>query len=262
MTRARREVTVIVPTLREVENLPSLLDRLEGVRDRADLDLEVLIMDDRSRDGSVEYVGRRGASWIRVVERSSEPGLSRAVLDGFELARKDSIVVMDADLSHPPEAIPQLLARLEEGDELAIGSRFVAGGSVDVSWGLGRRLTSRVAKLLARPLTGVTDPGTGFFAFHRSLLARADALRPIGFKIGLELIVKARCRRVGEVPIHFADRTSGKSKLTARQSLDYLRHLRRLYLYQLRARWRRRGWPGGGSARRPPPAAGRPTRGS
>lgn len=262
MSGAGRGVTVIVPTLREVEGLPSLLDRLERVRVDADLDLEVLIMDDRSRDGSVEYVQRRSAAWARIVERLSDPGLSRAVLEGFELARRDFIVVMDADLSHPPEVIPELLARLDEGDEMAIGSRFVAGSSVDASWGLGRRLTARVAKLLARPLTGVRDPGAGFFAFHRSLLARADPLRPIGFRIALELIVKARCQRVAEVPIHFANRTSGRSKLTAQQSLYYLRHLRRLYLYKLRTRSRRRERPGGGSAKRHPPAGRRPARGS
>ncbi|MGH9465322.1 MAG: polyprenol monophosphomannose synthase [Thermoanaerobaculia bacterium] len=238
MTHVRRGVTVVVPTLYEVENLPSLVDRLEGLRQRAGLDLELLLMDDRSRDGSVEYVRGLGAPWVRIIERAADPGLSAAVVDGFRRAQGDYIVVMDADLSHPPEAIPQLLAKLDEGDELVIGSRFVRGGSVAESWGSGRRLLSLVARLLARPLVGLRDPTAGFFAFHRSLLARVEALDPIGFKIGLELIVKARCRRVGEVPIHFADRAAGKSKLGAGEVLGYLRHLRRLYAYRLRVRSR------------------------
>ncbi len=230
--------TVIVPTLREAASLPALLDRLGEVRDAARLDLEVLIMDDGSRDGTVELVERRGASWVRVVERASDPGLAAAVLDGFRLARRESIVVMDADLSHPPEAIPDLLARLDSGDDFAIGSRFTAGASVAASWGLGRRLLSWVARLLARPLAPASDPLAGFFACRRSLLDRADALRPIGFKVGLELIVKTRCRRVGEVPIPFAERRAGRSKLTAREGTNYLRHLGRLYAYRLRARRR------------------------
>lgn len=231
-----RGVTVVVPTLREAASLPALLDRLDGVRQAARLDLEVLIMDDRSRDGTVEVVERRGTPWVRVIERSSDPGLAAAVLDGFRLARWDSIVVMDADLSHPPEAISALLARLDGDDEFAIGSRFAPGASVAASWGLGRWILSRAARLLARPLAPVSDPLAGFFACHRSLLDRADALRPIGFKIGLELMVRAGCRRVGEVPIHFAERRAGRSKLTAREGINYLRHLGRLYAYRLRAR--------------------------
>lgn len=238
---AERGVTVVVPTFHEAQCLPSLLDRLGRLRAEERLDLEVLLMDDRSRDGSAELVRGLGAPWVRFVERSSDPGLSAAVLDGFALATHPVVVVMDADLSHPPEAIPALLVKLEQGEDLVLGSRFVPGASVDGSWGRRRRLVSALARVLARPLTPVRDPGAGFLAFRRSLLERIDPLRPIGFKVGLELLVKARGARVAEVPIRFTDRSAGASKLGPKAQADYLRHLLRLYRYRLgRGRRRRR----------------------
>jgi dolichol-phosphate mannosyltransferase len=99
-------------------------------------------------------------------------------------------------------------------------------------WGLLRWLNSRAATLLARPFTSIKDPMSGFFALRRSTLAGADALNPVGYKIGLELLVKCRCSHIAEVPIAFADRLHGESKLTLREQLRYLRHIRRLFIYR------------------------------
>jgi dolichol-phosphate mannosyltransferase len=231
-------VSVIVPTYREVENIPLLVERVESVARQSGLDLELLIVDDASDDGTPEAVTSMAkGDWLRLVRRSGERSLSGAVLDGLKLARSENLVVMDADLSHPPEAIPSLVAPLQEGTaDFVIGSRFVAGGSIDQSWSALRRLNSWAARVLARPVTAVADPTSGFFALRRESFLSADPIDPIGYKIGLELLVKCGCSRVREVPIHFQDRQQGLTKLGWRQQVEYLEHLRRLIAY----RWRNR----------------------
>jgi dolichol-phosphate mannosyltransferase len=139
---------------------------------------------------------------------------------------------MDADLSHPPAKIPDLLAALQAGAEMAVGSRFAAGGTTDDAWGLFRWLNSRIATALARPLTPIADPMSGFFALRRSTFLAGRELNPVGYKIGLELLVKCRCQLVAEIPIHFTDRVLGESKLTLKEQLRYLQHLRRLYIFK------------------------------
>jgi dolichol-phosphate mannosyltransferase len=137
---------------------------------------------------------------------------------------------MDADLQHPPERLPALLSALEDGVEVALGSRYTAGGTTASRWGLFRWINSRVATLLARPFAGGTrDPMSGFFALRRETFERAQRLTPLGYKIGLELMCKCRVKRVAEVPIHFGERAGGESKLTVKQQFKYLEHLSRLY---------------------------------
>lgn len=231
-TRQRVAVAIVVPTYREAESLPHLIDRVARVRETSGLDIEMLIMDDDSRDGSVELVAARPESWVQIVVRTTDRGLSPAVLDGLRRARADILVCMDADLSHPPEALPGMLHKLEQGADFVVGSRYASGGTTSDDWGFFRWLNSRVATLLARPLTNVLDPMAGFFALRRSTFESGREMNPIGYKIGLELIVKCGCERVVEVPIHFEDRRFGESKLTFKQQLLYLRHLRRLYIFK------------------------------
>jgi dolichol-phosphate mannosyltransferase len=227
----RPTVSVVVPTYREAENIPHLVERLSAVRDGG-LDLELWLMDDDSGDGTEEVVRSLALPWVHLVVRKADRGLSQAVLDGLRRSTRDVLVVMDADLSHPPEKIPEMLAALADGAEFVVGSRFVEGGSTDDDWGLLRWLNSRVATLLALPLTSIQDPMSGFFALRRSTFAAGRDFSPVGYKIGLELIIKCHCRLVAEVPIHFADRRLGKSKLTLKEQLKYLKHIRRLYNYK------------------------------
>lgn len=234
-TERSKRVTVVVPTYKEAENLPHLISRLAKVRQEHGLDMDVLIMDDDSQDGSAELVASRPEEWVKIVVRTKNRGLSPSVLDGMRRATGDVLLCMDADLSHPPEAIPQMLGKLDEGADFVIGSRYVRGGSTSDDWGFLRWLNSRVATLLARPLTNARDPMAGFFALRRTTFAAGRAFNPVGYKIGLELIVKCGCERVVEVPIHFEDRQLGKSKLTMRQQLLYVRHLRRLYTFKFGA---------------------------
>lgn len=223
-------ISVIVPTYREAENLPFLIGRLADLRHNNKMDLELLIMDDDSRDGTEELIAGLGETWIRLFTRTTDRGLSRAVCHGLKHARGDVIVVMDADLSHPPESIPALVEALMAGNDFALGSRYVEGGSTSENWGVFRWLNSKVATLLAMPFTNVRDPMSGFFALLRTTYERAeDCLDPIGYKIALELIVKCECERVKEIPFHFADRKFGKSKLSLREKARYIKHVKRLF---------------------------------
>ena len=228
----RPRITIVVPTYQEAESLPHLIERVARVREQHAFDIDLLIMDDDSQDGSVELIAARRESWVQIVVRKQQRGLSPAVLDGLTRARGDVLVCMDADLSHPPECLPKMLRKLEEGADLVVGSRYVKGGTTADNWGLLRWLNSRVATAMARPLTSIRDPMAGFFALRRKTFARGRDFNPIGYKIGLELLVKCRCERVVEVPIHFENRRFGESKLTFRQQLLYLQHLRRLYIYK------------------------------
>ena len=225
-------VTVVVPTYREVENIPHLVTRLQNVRASSGLDLELLLMDDNSKDGSAQLVDSLALPWVRMVTRRANRGLSYAVLDGLTLSQRDLLVVMDADLSHPPEKIPEMVAAIENGCDIVVGSRFAEGGSTADDWGLLRWFNSRVATLLAFPLTKVSDPMSGFFAMRRSTFEAGRDFNPIGYKILLELIIKCRCRLAMDIPIHFDDRRFGESKLSFREQLRYVQHLRRLYTYK------------------------------
>ena len=230
--RIRSGISIIVPTYREAENIPLLLARIDDLRAAHDLTLEVLFMDDDSQDGSAEAVAASGFDWARLITRTTDRGLSPAVIDGFRAAQYPVLVCMDCDLSHPPEVIPQMVLALKAGQQMVVGSRYVPGGSTDDDWGLLRWVNSLVATVLARPLTSVRDPMSGFFSLYKADFDRAEDLSPVGYKIALELIVKCGFENVGEVPIHFSDRVHGESKLTLSEQLKYLKHLRRLYIHR------------------------------
>jgi dolichol-phosphate mannosyltransferase len=229
---ASLELSVIVPTYREAESLPHLLPRLLATIQQLGLPAEVLIMDDQSNDGSSEFVQSFGADEVQIVVRSGKRGLSPAVVDGFRRARGHYLVCIDADLSHPPETIPAMLDKLSAGADFVIGSRYVEGGSTEADWGLFRQLNSSIATWMARPFTSVKDPMSGFIALTRERFNQAQELNPVGYKIGLELLVKCGCQRVEEVPIHFANRMAGESKLGLKEQLRYIQHLRRLFVFR------------------------------
>jgi dolichol-phosphate mannosyltransferase len=221
-------VSIVVPTYNESENLTLLAERVFGTLPSAST--ELLIVDDNSPDHTAlaarELAGRFP---IRCLVRTTDRGLAPAVVHGLQQSRGRVAVVMDADLSHPPESIPALLKCLDDPQtQMAIGSRFVRGGRVDLHWPTHRRVISLLGRLLARPLTPVRDMVAGFFAVRPAEID-FDRLSPIGYKIALELIVRQSWTRVVEVPITFTDRHAGRTKLTAAEQLRYLRHLGRLY---------------------------------
>lgn len=224
------QVSIVVPTLNEAENLPELARRIDAAM--GSRGYEIVIVDDASGDDTPHRCDELSQRYpLRLIVRDApRNGLGGAVLEGLDRARGSVLVVMDADLQHPPEKIPELLSALDAGADFALGSRYMAGGSTSQTWGLARRINSTLATWLARPFSGrVHDPMSGFFALRRDTLLRADRLMPLGYKIGLELMCKCRARAVVEVPIHFARREHGRSKLSLREQFRYLEHLSRLY---------------------------------
>jgi len=229
----RPTLSVVVPTYREAGNLAQLIDRLFAATRAAGVHAELLIVDDDSQDGSEQIVAGMAARYpVRILVRAGRRGLSSAVVDGFDRARGRFLLCMDADLSHPPEKVPVLVERLASGQhDFAIGSRYVGGGRISADWPVWRRINSWLATAPARLLVPVRDPLSGFFCLSRDTYQRARGrIRPIGYKIGLELMVKCRCRRIAEEPIVFEERQAGRSKLAGRQRLEYAWHLLRLYL--------------------------------
>lgn len=229
------DVTVVIPTYCEADNLPVLVPRIAGAAAAAGIRVEILIVDDNSPDETSARCASLAAQHpVRLLVRKTERGLASAVVHGMRHAAGDVLVVMDADLSHPPEKIPALVAAVQDGADFAIGSRYTSGGATAEDWGLGRWINSKVATLLARPLCRAADPMAGFFALRKRAFAACEgSLDPVGYKIGLELLVKAGCRRVVEIPIEFRNRLHGTSKLTLREQVNYVRHLKRLYEFKL-----------------------------
>jgi dolichol-phosphate mannosyltransferase len=223
----------VIPALNEAPNLSPLLEQIAAALAQREGGYEVIIVDDNSRDNTKEVAAELATRYpLRLIVREQPTnGLSGAVLHGIAEARGEYLLVMDADLQHPPAKILELLAPLERGEaDFVVGSRYVPGGSTGEKWGLFRKINSRVATLLARPFAGnTTDPMSGFFALKRSTYARAQRLTPLGYKIALELMCKSRVENVKEIPIHFAERTRGESKLTLKEQFRYLEHLSRLY---------------------------------
>ena len=228
-----RGVSIVAPTFREAANIPALVSRVASAMEADGAEWELILCDDDSGDGSEDVANALGEQLpVRIHVRRNQPrDLSLAVLEGFRRARFDRLVVMDADLSHPPEQIPELLAALDSDTDMAVGSRYAAGGEIDDAWSRYRSLNSRVATWLARPLASCADPMSGFFALDRRSLPDPRRLHPTGFKIGLELMVRGKLK-VREVPIRFDDRQKGSSKLNWRQQVAFLRHLHRLYLFR------------------------------
>jgi dolichol-phosphate mannosyltransferase len=206
-------VAIIIPTLNEAENVGPLLAQIGAAAAPIS---EIIFVDDGSIDGTRERIRALSATHpVRLVERDlAARGLAGAILAGAESSRAEVLVVMDADLSHPPEKIPALLEPVLRGEaDLVIGSRYISGGATP-GWPFWRRVISRTASALAYPLTGVRDSMCGFFAIRREYLLRL-APTATGFKIAFETIVRGgRTLRVREVPIVFRDRIRGKSKMS------------------------------------------------
>ena len=225
------KVTIIVPTLNEADNIDLLLERILTIRRSRNLDLDVLFVDSASTDGTCDRI----RDWqkrepVRLLRYDVNMGLAGAVLAGAKSTDATFVLVMDADLSHPPEDIPKLLQPLFDGThDMVIGSRYIAGGSVP-DWPFSRKLCSRVATLPALFFCRVKDPLAGFFAVQRQRLAEISDAVP-GFKIGLAVLAEyGKDLRVTEIPIEFRDRDYGQSKMNYRVAFDYLKQLSNLTL--------------------------------
>lgn len=228
------DISIVIPTYNESENLPILIDRIVKVLEKSGIEGQIIVVDDDSPDKTWEIAQELKNSYenIEVLRRQDKRGLSSAVLDGFAMSESSILGVMDADLSHPPEKIPELVEPIicREAD-ITIGSRYIDEGGIE-KWPFLRKLSSKLATLAASKLTSVKDPMSGFFFLRRDVIESAK-LDPKGFKIGLEILVRGKYENVIEIPIKFRDRLYGETKLSRNVIIDYLIHVTRLYIYKI-----------------------------
>jgi len=224
---------MVVPTYNERDRLEELVTAVFGAAEARGVPLEMVIVDDNSPDGTGALADALSERFqLKVVHRAGKLGLGTAVVEGFAAASADIVGVMDADFSHPPALVPDLLeAFVTTQADVVVGSRYIPGGSTP-DWPWRRRLLSRAACLLARGLSPIRDAASGFFLIRREI-ARGTTIKAGGFKICLELIVRSGASRLVEVPYRFDDRELGDSKMSTREAAGYLFQLRDLYWLRL-----------------------------
>lgn len=223
-------ISIILPTYNERENIKKIVNEIFSIVKN---NLEVIIVDDNSPDGTGVIAEELAKKYnIKVIHRPKRLGLSPAVIEGFKVAKGSIIGVMDADLSHPSDLIPQMISLLKnDAADIIVGSRYSMGGSVE-TWSSSRKFISKGATFLAKCLVDVQDPMSGFF-FMKKAIIKNVSLNSKGYKILLEILVKGDYQKVIELPYTFRGRDIGKSKLNTKEYLKYLNDWVRLLYYKL-----------------------------
>ena len=221
-----KALSIVIPTYNEGENIVPLVERIHNALSA--YDYEILFVDDDSKDGTADTIEKLSESYpVKVAVRKNERGLASAVVHGILNTTGQKVLVMDADLQHPPEVLPSLIKAAEDGADIVVGSRYVEGGGCQ-EWGLFRKLVSRVSTIIAHvflpPTRPVKDPMSGFFMFDRKVVENAK-LQPRGYKILLEILMEGTFSKAVEVPFTFVTRDEGESKLDTKQQMEYLRHI-------------------------------------
>lgn len=220
-----RKLGLVLPTLNEAGNITLVLDRIQAALDSMSAEYEIVVVDGGSADRTLEIAQQYAASHSRV-KALADPracGLAGAVIHGWRNTDAPILGVMDADLQHPPELLPQLLQAVEAGCDLAVASRYVAPGAME-GWSRLRRLVSIAATAVTAPLLRrqlrIKDPLAGFFLVRRESIAGVP-LHAQGFKILLEILVCGRVQRAAEIPFRFGVRHAGKSKASLKTAWEY-----------------------------------------
>jgi dolichol-phosphate mannosyltransferase len=219
-------ISLIIPTYNEKDNVTPLVERIHQAL--AGYTYEIVLVDDNSKDGTIEIANSLSSKYpVKVVVRENARGLATAVVHGLKFTSGSIIGVMDADLQHPPEKLPDLVKAIEGGADMAIGSRYIPGGGCP-NWDTSRKVISKAALMVSHLLLPSTrrvqDPLAGFFMFRRENVDIAK-LKPIGYKISLEVMLTGSFKNIVEVPYIFEERSAGQSKLRPQQQIDYLHHL-------------------------------------
>lgn len=229
------KIAIIIPTLNERESLPRLFDELKPVYNKLknlEYELEIIIVDDNSNDGTQEFIHKytqKNELPLKLIIRK-ERGLATAVIRGFKEVNSEILCVMDADLSHPPNLILQMVENSKSFD-VVLPCRNMSGGGAE-EWPIHRKLTSMLATSLVK-FIGIKarDPMSGFFLIHKKVIDGVE-LNPIGYKILLEILVKGHYKNFIELPYIFRNRTVGHSKMSNKIIWQYLKHLWKLHLWQ------------------------------
>lgn len=225
-------ISIIVPTYNEADSIPELMGRLTAAL--KGYEFIVIFVDDASPDGTAMIAEALGRTYgnVRGLRRPRRMGLASAVLDGMRLVESDIVAVMDADMQHPPELLPLMYEKVMEGNDIVIASRYLEGNVVG-GWDLRRRVVSLVALKLAHILLprarSIKDPISGYFMFDKRILLDVR-LRPIGYKILLEILVNGRYDKIAEVPYVFKQRLRGRTKLGLKEIWNYMRQIRGLLM--------------------------------
>lgn len=228
----RDKFALVVPTLNEAENIETLLGMVRNVLEAVDINYELIVVDDGSRDGTAEIVSRYAETdnRVRILARHGEKGLAGAVIHGWNHSDAEWLGVIDADLQHPPDLIPELLAAMAEGSDIAIASRYAAKDGVR-GWNPVRIAISRATTWATLPFqkkgVRVKDPMSGFFIVRRRAID-GFSFEAKGFKLLLEILVRARICSAREIPYHFGRRHAGKSKAGAAVAFHFLQLLGKL----------------------------------
>mmetsp|Transcript_6534 Transcript_6534/g.7557 ORF Transcript_6534/g.7557 Transcript_6534/m.7557 type:complete len:237 (-) Transcript_6534:1441-2151(-) len=230
--------SVILPTYNERENLPIIYYLIDKTFNEAELSYEVVIVDDSSPDNTLEVAHAiqesYGKKHVQIVSRKGKLGLGTAYTAGLKVAKGDRIVLMDADLSHHPKFIPQMVKLMEATKvEIITGTRYALGGGV-YGWDLKRKLTSKGANFLADFLLnpGVSDLTGSFRLYERKVLEEIlPQIQCKGYAFQMEIIVRSKKAgfKVNEVPITFVDRIFGESKLGTKEIIMYIQGLMQLF---------------------------------
>lgn len=232
------EFSLVVPTYNESANILGLVEGIH--RALGDRSYELIVVDDNSPDGTAARARELSQEYpVVVLQRAGKLGLASAVVEGWRLARGHVLGVIDADGSHDESLLPDMVDAVSSGQvEMAVGSRYIPGGGMG-DWPLYRQLISRVAVALARPICPIHDLTSGFFVVQRQAIENV-ALDPVGFKIGLEVMMRGQYRTFCEFPYVFTDRAQGASKLGPKVVLAYLGQLGSLFAHWMGRRPQRR----------------------
>lgn len=236
MNKNRPQISIIIPTYNESQNILNVLKSIGNIIPK-NVFTEAIVVDDNSPDGTgkivedyLKNVKKIAGYTIDIIHRTTKNGLSSAILSGIQRAAGDTIIVMDSDLSHPPQIIPKMIETLKKYQcDMVVASRYITGGKIN-GWNTKRKFLSKVATMIAKRGLNVktNDPMSGFFAFRKGIL-KGLSFDAIGFKILLEILVKKRGLDVKEIPYTFQDRKLGSSKLNSSIVFDYIKSVWKLY---------------------------------
>ncbi len=217
-------ISLITPTYNENENIRSLTEKIfSSLKNHSDIDLELIVVDDNSPDGTGKTAETlKGRFPVKVIHRSRKSGLGSAVWEGFESSDRPFLGVIDADLSHDPSILPSLIYALKNND-IAIGSRYNTGSHTE-NWPWYRKLISKTGIFLARKLTRVKDPLSGYFFLNRNVINNMT-LTSQGYKILLEILVKGNYSKFTEIPFTFRNRELNVSKLNFAEYYLFIKQL-------------------------------------